>query len=60
LIGAFGLGWFIESLLFGVSSKDPMTFVGISALLTMVALFAVYLPARRAAKTDPIIALRFE
>ena len=60
LIGALGLSWLIESLLFGVSSRDPWTFFAISGLLTLVALFAVYLPARRAAKTDPIIALRFD
>jgi putative ABC transport system permease protein len=60
LVGAFGLGWFIQSLLFGVSSRDPMTFFGISGLLALVAFLAVYLPARRAAKTDPIIALRYD
>jgi len=49
-----------ESLLFGVSPTDPATFVVIALLLTTVALLACNLPARRAAKADPLIALRYE
>ena len=57
---AFGLTRFMRSLLFGVTPTDPMTFLALSALAVIVALLACYLPARRATKVNPIVALRYE
>ena len=56
----FVLARFLTSMLYGVSPSDPVTFVGISFLLAMVALLACYLPACRAARIDPMIAIREE
>jgi putative ABC transport system permease protein len=57
LAGAFGLARTLASLLFGVSAEDPLTFIFVSALLIVVALLACYIPARRAARLNPTIAL---
>jgi predicted permease len=60
LAGAFALTRVMSSLLFGISATDGLTFVMVSLLLGCIALFASYIPARRAAKVDPMVALRYE
>jgi predicted permease len=58
LVAAFLLTRLIRSLLFGVQATDPFTFAGIALLLVMIALFASYIPAQRAARIDPLMSLR--
>jgi putative ABC transport system permease protein len=58
--GAFALTRFLSGMLFGVSSLDPLTFLAMAATLIAVTLLACYIPARRASRVDPLVALRYE
>jgi putative ABC transport system permease protein len=60
LIASIGLARVLANLFFGVSANDALTFAGTTFVLIACGIVAIYIPARRAAKVDPIIALRYE
>ncbi len=60
IAGSFVITRLMSSLLFGISATDPLTFVGMALLLSLAAVLASYIPARRAMSVDPMTALRYE
>jgi putative ABC transport system permease protein len=60
LLGSLALTRVLSAMLFGVRPTDPLTLMSVSVLLTVVALLASYIPARRATQVDPLVALRHE
>lgn len=60
IAASFAITRLISSLLFGIRATDPLTFVALAALLSLAALLASYIPARRAMRVDPMVALRYE
>jgi len=60
VLAAFWLTQWMKTFLFGIGARDPMTFVGIAALIGAISLASIFVPARRATKVDPMVALRYE
>jgi ABC-type antimicrobial peptide transport system permease subunit len=60
IVAALGVTPWIASMLYGVTPRDPLTFVAVAALLAVVSAAACWIPARRATRVDPMVALRYE
>jgi len=60
LVGAFALSRFLQSLLFGVGATDPATFALVAVALLLVVAVACWIPAQRASRTDPLVAIRYD
>jgi putative ABC transport system permease protein len=60
LIGAFSASRVVQSLLYGIGPNDAITFTAVALILAVVAIAASYIPARRASRVDPMVALRYE
>jgi putative ABC transport system permease protein len=60
IAGCAAVSWVLSSMLFGISARDPIAFVSVPAFLVGIAMLASYIPARRATKVNPVVALRYE